>query len=165
MGTRINGAVSKSSVPQTWRWPALIIATLFVNIWFCYVPAEIYWMQTPLGAVGASVLIPLLFFVGPALASRQTGLGLFAAIDHAIGTIPGHGVRLCAVIFLVFWIAQVISIPADVQAMSILRRPASTLESLTIALTMLVFLFLTGLQSLATTARLYFSLLRPRGRL
>ena len=97
----------KPGINRDWRPAALVNATLFLNFWFYYLPGEPGSITdaAPLGAVVAAVQIPLLFFFGPAFAVQQTGLGLFTAIDHSLGTIPGYAVRLCSVAFLSLWMA------------------------------------------------------------
>jgi len=80
---------------------APIIATLFLNFWFYFSAG-----QLPLSLVDAllaPLLIPALFFVGPAFASR--GTGLFPKIQSSFGTVPGYAIRLCAIVYLTIWMA------------------------------------------------------------
>ena len=61
---------------------------------------------------------------------------------------------LSLVVYLTGWMAELIWIPVGWQALSIMRRPVSAWESFGIAILLLVFVFLSGLESLRTTARL-----------
>jgi hypothetical protein len=149
----------EASSPVDWSSAALILATLFLNFsfWFVHgIDLPMYWplpVSAGLLAAGALV-ITCLFFLGPALATQTARRPLFGAIENSLGSIPAIGLRLCCVVFLVFWIANLAAVPWLTFLSRILRREASSIESGIIAAGVLAFLFMTGVQSLRTSARL-----------
>jgi hypothetical protein len=146
------------STPIDWRFAALTMATLFLNFSFCFVHGSDVWMFCPLPlyagllAVGA-LLITAFFFLGPALATQAAKRPLFTVAKNSLGAIPAFGIRLCCILFVALWIANLLSVPG-LFLRFILRRNVFSTESGLVAAVVLVFLFITGLQSLRTSAKL-----------
>ncbi len=141
-----------------WSGIALLIATVFLNIAFANGQGVYLWLFCPLplfAVLTASValIIASLFFIGPALAIQSARTSLFALLDDSLGTVPAFAMRACSVIYLVLWIAALISLPLRVWSSS-LDREASAGEFATIATILAVFLFVTSQQKLQTVARL-----------
>lgn len=144
-----------------WRIPALIIAALFLNFSFWYDHGGDLWMVYPLyvyGLIvaGTAALLTALFFVGPSFACRGAEQGLMAALENSIGRVPGYGARFCCVWFLIAWIADVVSLPMMGQLQFIIRRRVSGVGAGMAAVVLLIYLFLTGLQSVRTSAKMAF---------
>ena len=134
------------------------MATWFLNFSFCFVHGTDVWMFFPLplyaGLLAAgALLITALFFLGPALATQAARRPLLSVVENSLGSIPAFGLRLCCILFIVLWIANPASVPGWLLRF-ILRRDPSSSESGLIAAVVLVFLFITGLQSLRTSAKL-----------
>lgn len=147
------------STPVDWRSAALIIATLFLNFPFWYVAGSNLGMlcALPLYAfvLGAAALpITGLFFVGPALATQAARRPLFEVVESALGSIPTCGLRLCCALFLTLWIVNFGTVLGLWWSSFILRRAVSSTESGVIVAVILLFLFITGLQSPRTNAKL-----------
>ena len=147
------------ATPIDWRFPALVMATLFVNFPFWFVHGLDFPMHSPLpfyaGLLAvASLLIAALFFMGPALATQALGRPLLGTLENSLGSIPAFALRLCCVLFLVLWIGDLVALPALRLPHFILRRDVSSTESAIIAAGLLTFLFITGLQSMRTAAKL-----------
>ncbi len=146
--------------PVPWRSAALITATLFLNLSF--------WQQDhglglalfgPLpvdaGVFGAAaLLVTVLFFIGPAMAAHTARRPVFGLIENSLGSIPAIGLRLCSVVFLALWMANLVAVPALWALSREARRDLSSTEAGLAAAALLAFLFLTGLQSMRTNARL-----------
>lgn len=169
-GTRTTGPVSNRTVrklrwsdpepddrsaPLDWRVPVLILATLFLNFPFWYlnnlylcVPGPIW--RSAANFLAAALVMIALFFVGPALASQAIGRPLLAVAENSFGSIPAFGVRLSVICFLVCWIAALAN---SVIHMILLRQP-SFAESVLWAGGILVFAFVTGLQTPNVRAKL-----------
>ena len=147
------------SLPIDWRLPALIIATLFLNLPFWYVHGldlPMFWafpLYVGILASGA-LLITALFFIGPARAIQAAKRPLFGLVENSLGSIPAFGLRACAVLFLELWIANLIAVPLSWWSSLILRRDVSSVELGVIASAVLLWVFVTGLQSLGTSAKL-----------
>jgi len=71
-----------------------------------------------------------------------------------LGSAPAFGLRICSSSFLVLWMANSIAVPALWWVDSILRRDVSTKEFWIIAAAIVGFVFLTGLHSTKTAAKL-----------
>jgi hypothetical protein len=147
------------STPVGWRFAALLTATLFLNFHFWFVHGLDLWRPGPplrnAGLLGAgALLIAALFFVGPALATQAARRPLLGVAESSLGSIPAFGLRLCCLLFLVGWISSLVAEAWMWWLYSILRRDISPIESGLIAAGVLVFLFVTGLQSLRTSAKL-----------
>ena len=147
------------ATPVDWPVPALILATLFLNILFWEAHGLSLWPFRPLplyllllGAV--ALLVTALFFMGPSLATQAARLPLLGVIENSFGSIPAFGLRLCCVLYLVLWIAYLIAVPVWLWSSQILRRQVSSTESGIFAAAVLVFLFVTGSQSLRSGAKL-----------
>jgi hypothetical protein len=135
------------------------MSTLFLNFPFWYVhgldlPIRCLLPLYAAPLAVASLLIAALFFMGPALATHALERPLFHVLQNSLGSIPAFALRLCCVLFLVLWIADMIAVPVLWLSPFILRRNVSAAESGIIAAAILIFLFITGLQSLRTSAKL-----------
>jgi hypothetical protein len=144
--------------PINWRFAALTTATLFLNFSFCFVHGTDVWMFCPLPLYAGlladgALLITAFFFLGPALATQTARRPLLTVIRNSLGAIPAFGMRLCGILFIVLWIANLVSVPGWLLRF-ILHRNVSSTESGLIAAVVLVFLFITGLQSLRISAKL-----------
>jgi hypothetical protein len=136
----------------------LTIATLFLNFSFWYVHGTDVWMFCSLPLYGGllatgALLIIALFFLGPALATQAARRPLLGVAKNSLGSIPTFGLRLCCILFIVLWIANLVSVPEWLLRF-ILRRDVYYTETWLIITLVLLFLFITGLQSLQTTAKL-----------
>jgi hypothetical protein len=146
------------STAVDWRFAALNISTLFLNLAFWDVPGTDLWMSYSLPfyaalLAAASLLIAALFFMGPALAAQALGRPLISALENSLGSIPAYLLRLCCVLFLTLWIAELVAVAFWLSSF-VLRRDVSSTQFVIIAAAVLVFLFITGLQSLRTSAQL-----------
>jgi hypothetical protein len=142
-----------------WPYIALITATLFLNFSFWCERALYLWMPgsiaTHAAVLGlAALLIVGLFFAGPVFASHTARRPLWEIAEHSFGSVPVWVIRLCCIWFVVTWIADLVSWPASRFITFILRRDSSAAESAAIAGAVAIFLFVTGLQSFRTNARL-----------
>jgi hypothetical protein len=134
-------------------------ATLFLNFPFWLERGLYFWVPGTLlenaGVLGVgALLIAVLFFAGPALASYRARRPLFGVVESSLGTVPAWGIRVCCTWFLVVWMADLISWPASRFVTFIFRREVSPIESGAIAGALIIFLFVTGLQSLRTSTNL-----------
>jgi hypothetical protein len=146
------------STPIDWRFATLTTATLFLNFPFWFVHGTDVWLFSPLPLYAAllgtsALLITALFFLGPALATQATRKPLLTVVEDSLGSIPAFGLRLCGIVFIVLWIASLIAVQRWLMWF-ILHREVSSTESGLIAAAILTFLFVTGLQSLRTSAKL-----------
>ena len=136
-----------------WPWAAVITATLFLNFPFWGYSLElgaIYTLPVNAGVIAiVALLITALFFAGPALASHAAQRPLFDVVACSIGSIPAYCLRICCVWFLVRWVAGVIAWPALYVVGNI-----PPYERWAILFALLGLLFITGLQSFQTSAKL-----------
>jgi hypothetical protein len=146
-------------MPIDWRVPTLILATLFLNFFFWWehnvdvcVPGPLFVDAVLLGAV--SLLMLALFFLGPAFATQATGRPLLAVVESSLGSVPAIGLRLCCVLFLMGWIAELAEVPSVWWYSAGFRWRLSSAQSNLAATGILLFLFYTGLRSLQTNAKL-----------
>jgi hypothetical protein len=142
-----------------WPYTALITATLFLNFPFWFEGGLHLWVPGTLlenaGVLGVeALLIAVLFFAAPALASYTARRPLFGVAESSLGTVPAWALRVCCTWFLVVWMADLISYPAARSVTSIFRREVSPIESGAIAGALILFLFVTGLQSFRARANL-----------
>jgi hypothetical protein len=145
------------ATPLVWPDTALITATLFLNFPFWYERGLYFWMPGTLlenAVVLGVLLIAVLFFAGPAFASYTSRRPLLAVTERSLGTVPVLAFRVCCICFLVVWIADLISWPASrfVTSFSAVRCPV--FKSGAIAGALVIFIFVTGLQSFRTRANL-----------
>jgi hypothetical protein len=138
--------------PGAWKKVALITATLFLNFpfWFIHGNDIFLFHSAAINAVVVaigSVVLTALFFIGPATTSQQAKTPLLNVVEHSLGLIPAWYARLCCISFLVLWMAELAAVIASWQAQWIIGREISQIESTAVAAAILVFLFLTGLQS------------------
>ena len=150
---------SSQSISADWRFAALIIATLFLNLHFWQTHGDDVWMSCsilPYAFIVAAVAIAIttLFFLGPAAITQSMNRSLLCAVENSLGPVPAFGVRLCFVSFLVIWMANSIAVPGLWWVDSILRREVSSSELGIMAVGIVAFVFATGLQSTKTTANL-----------
>ena len=147
------------ATPVDWRSVAVITGTLFINFYFC----ERYGLQLRgFGGIGvelsllaaAALVIAALFFVGPAMAAQSARCGVFSLIANSLGSVPAYAVRLCAVVFLCIWMANILALPTLWAIGSIPARHPDSTQIGIVAAVILLFLFFTGLQSIQTSAKL-----------
>jgi hypothetical protein len=154
---RWTGPPGDSSAGPGWQGPSLVLSTLFLNFFFWFAPADHFFSGSPevfaisLGAVAIS--IPLLFFLGPALATHRARRSLFQIIEASFGIVPALGFRVWCAALCVIWI---VGITGTILAffMSMLQESLSVVESATLASVLILFLFTTGLQGMRTSARM-----------
>ncbi|HXS95585.1 MAG TPA: hypothetical protein VN736_13360 [Candidatus Limnocylindrales bacterium] len=130
-----------------------------MNFGFWFERAPYLWMPVPIatyaGVLGvAALLIVGLFFAGPAFASHTARRPLWEIAEHSFGSVPVWAIRLCCIWFVVTWIADLVSWPASRFFTPIVGRDSSGVEAGAIAGAVVIFLFVTGLQSFRTNARL-----------
>jgi hypothetical protein len=146
------------STPLDWRFPALILSTLFINLAFWCVHGGHLWVSSPFPVYSsmdaAAALIAAVFFVGPALATYAATRPLLGVLENSLGWIPAIVLRLWCALFVVLWIANLVRWGALWLLPFILRRHVASTESSFIAAGILVFLFVTGLRSPRTSTKL-----------
>ena len=138
------------SLPLDWRWVAAILGTPFLNFQFfvgfgslSYDAAECFaW----------AIVLPLLFFAGPAVLVYKMQRSVISLLEDSVGTIPALVVRLSAVAFLSLWIAALLAWPIILASKLSSFEPS--LRSTAVGAIVLMFLFLTAMQSTHTTAKL-----------
>ena len=146
------------STPVAWPAASVILATVFLNVIFVEALGGRFWPFTPLTLYGAAViLIPLaltlLFFVGPALATRAAKRPIFGLMEDALGTIPALGVRACCVVFLSFWTGSLLGGPLVYLTWHWTGRGES-LAAYFLAVLVIAFVYITVHQGHGTRARL-----------
>jgi len=144
-----------------WVYPSVLLATLFLNaaFWFgagpeftLHGPAVWYFVQV----IGGAVLLTVLFYLGPALASQTAKRSLFELADGSLGSIGSFGLRACCTAFLTVWLGEQLDVIARLLLPLWSYRPESaTFERIAICVLGLLLCW-TGLQNLRTTARLAF---------
>jgi len=144
--------------PGDWRAPALILATLFFNFFFWFELVHDFPFSGPpalyLGTlIGAAFLTIALFYLGPAFAGRAADRSLFDLVAVSIGSFAAWAFRLCCALFAIGWITGFTTV---FFAFSWRYRQPSSLDSLLVACPLVLFLFVTGLQSLRTNGKLAF---------
>jgi hypothetical protein len=135
------------------------MATLFLNSSFCisYGLVGRYSDSLPfhVATLGAgALLITALFFMGPAMAVQAAERGVFGAIENSFGSIPTLALRLCVVLLMTSWIAELVAVPTLWALERVARRELSPTEMGLIAMGVLAFLFFTGSQGVRSSARL-----------
>jgi hypothetical protein len=140
------------AAPVDWRVAALIMATLFLNFQFWDAsPGMFFPFPLHAGLIAAGALaMTALFFVGPVLATHVAMRPLLRVLEDSMGSVPAFGLRVCSILFLVLWISRVMS--SGLAWLWFLGR--SSIAVGVIAGATLIFLFLTGCQSLRTSAKL-----------
>ncbi len=75
---------------------------------------RMFWPILPYTFIvaGVAVLTTALFFFGPATITQATGLPLQRALENAVGSVPAFLLRICAIFFLVLWMAESIATAA-----------------------------------------------------
>jgi len=150
-------AANDSAGSVSWRLPAIILATLFLNFFFWFEPAHQFsFSGSPasyfVSLVGLCALVPALFFLGPALSAYGSQRSLFEVAEVSFGTVLGAAVRLGCAALALLWTASVVG--------SITSRflrfnfDFSAFKCVIAAGALAVYVFVTGVQSLQTSARL-----------
>lgn len=152
-------ADSNPGGPVDWRHPALILATLFLNFFFWFVPANHFWSSGPFSwFVVSVVLVPALvlavFFLGPALATHRAGQSLFDLAESSFGSWPARAFRCACVTTNLLWIAGLTGVTSFVILSWAHDHELSRAESALPLLLLACFLVATGHQSLSTSAKL-----------
>lgn len=146
-------------MPVDWRCTSLIIATLFLNFSFYMNYGLVLCCFGSLAVVAgvvaiAALFLTALFFIGPALAAQSSRHRIFVLLEHSFGSIPALILRFCALVYLSRWIADLVALPALWALAHVPGRERPLPETAAMAAGIVVFLFLTGLQSVGTSARL-----------
>ncbi len=144
-----------------WAYPALLLATLFLNVAFWYGegpkfplhgPAASYFIQI----LGAPILLGALFYLCPALATQGSKLSLFELAATSLGSIGAFGLRVCCAGFLVLWLGEQFNLIVRL-SVSLWRGPQTSATAEYVAAAILVpLLFWSGLQNQYVAARLAF---------
>jgi hypothetical protein len=149
-----------STVLIGWQQPSMVLATLFLNFIFWFMPAQKFWFSGPsttyfvsLGMVAAFVLA--LFFLAPALAAHNRRQSLFQVAEASFGVVPALGFRTACAALCILWIAGMAT-TVSLFLINLLHRHRSAIEVVLFSTVCILFLFATGLQSLRTSARLAF---------
>jgi len=144
-----------------WQLPSLVLATLFFNFFFWYVPATTFpFIGSPilyLASLGTVIaLVAVFFFLCPALAAHRTRKSLFQLAEASFGVVPAIGFRIGCVMLCMLWLAGTTGVLFNNVLRFVLQRSLTLVEvSLFLGLPV-VFLFVTGLQNLRTSAKLAF---------
>jgi len=141
------------SVPVDWRMASLVLAALFFNFLFAesHSTSLGLWLPLPLYAVfmaTVAAILTALFFMGPALACQSRKRPILRVIQDSVGTVPAFALRVCFVLFLVFWITAMIALPVYWWSALFRQGRASAFESGAVAATVLTFLFITAHQTM-----------------
>ena len=137
-----------------WRIPALIIATLFVNVPFWFTQGDDFWrLNSPLLATAAwsaaALLCAILFFLGPAL-NAQAANSFPAMLASTFGRVPGTCVQIVCAIYVVIWISSLLAMTSF--WLEPRNHPWTPLETAAISAAVLTVAALTAWQSIRTTA-------------
>lgn len=137
----------------------MLSATLFLTPFFWILfqhGIPMYWSILPFTLIVAigSVAIGALFFWAPAAAAHKSTLSLNRILENATGTIPAAVLRLCAISFLVFWMARAVRVIALFTPRILRRDSVSSVEVGLITAAILLLALATALQSAATAAKL-----------
>jgi hypothetical protein len=115
-----------------WPLPSMVLATLFLNFIFWYIPAHQFFLSGPstvyfssLGMVTAFVFA--LFFLGPALAAHSRRQSLFQVAEASFGVVPAIGFRIACAALCVLWIAGTTT-TVSLLLRNLLQRRVSTVE-------------------------------------
>jgi len=145
--------------PTGWKLPSLVLATFFFNFYFWYRPASALVFIGPpalyfasLGTVTA--LVSALFFLGPALAAHRAGRPLFQLAEASLGAIPAAAFRVVCAILCVLWLAETTGNLVCNVLRFLLQRSLSVIESSVVLGALFIYLSVSGLQSLRTSAEL-----------
>jgi hypothetical protein len=147
------------STPIEWRAAAAIMATLFLNFVFWNGVGDRFWVFCPvpiylLFLAGVTSLTTVICFGGPAAATLAAQRRLSGTIENSLGSFPTIAVRVIAAGFLIYWIGKSIALPVWWLASG--RRLDQGPHPLLVPFTAAVVLFLvvTGSQSLCIQGRL-----------
>jgi hypothetical protein len=145
------------STPVHWSGPALIVATVVLNFPFFQAFAFHLWGPGPAHRhvpliVVSSVIITCLFFVGPGLALHAAKRPLFAVIDDLLGFRPATLFRLSCVVALSCWVGSLLGTLMNMAHWIAGGHSRAFYSGL--AVTIVVFLFLTAVKNVKTAAKL-----------
>jgi hypothetical protein len=139
-----------------WGYPALLLATLFLNFAFWYGVGRDFPFHGPgvwylVQVLGGAVLLGALFFLGPALAGQSAKRSLFELAERSLGSTGAIGLRVCCAAFLVVWLAGLVWMIVR----WLLGNVSAAVERLA-AGSLALLLFWIGMQSLRAAVRLGF---------
>jgi hypothetical protein len=141
------------NTPVDWRIPAAILPTLFLGARFWFAQGIDSWTSSAPLAIAvfgvAAILCAALFFIGPALAAQAAG-SFPSMLASAFGIVPGFGVQLVCVIYLVIWTAQLMATVC--YWLGPTYRPLPPIEFGLLVAVILLFVSLTSCQNIRTTA-------------
>ena len=141
-----------------WREPSLILATLFLNFFFWYAPADGFSFNTSFavifGSLVALVVLAMMLFLVPALAAQEARRTLFEIVEVSFGTVAGFGFRLACGALCVFWVAGMTGALGFRFSMAVLNREFSLAQSGPWLAVLVLFVFATGQQGLRASAKL-----------
>jgi hypothetical protein len=121
------------------------------GIWMC-------WPILPYALLvgGVAVLIPALFFAAPLAMSRSMGVSMERVLENAVGAAPAFGLRICAVLFLLLWMARMIAAPVLWMPRLFSDPVLSEMESWMVGAATVIYVVVTGLRSTEEAAKLAF---------
>jgi hypothetical protein len=140
-----------------WPAPALILATLFLNVPFWMMDGDEFWIfSRPPVAVAvlsvAALLCAALFFVGPTVAAR-TASSFPSMLAERLGSIPGFFIQIACVTYLVIWISRLLALVCRwLQPPYYPAQPA--IQPRLLAGAILLLVYVTGCQSVSVNAAL-----------
>jgi hypothetical protein len=146
------------STPIDWRVAAAILAPLFLNFTFWLDVGGRFWMVWPLPSyviltAATALLGTALSALGPWFAVSRTR-SLSASIEVSLGAAPALLMRWICMAFAGFWLAAAMSVPVRLWYFFLPATPVWQVYGLTVLSA--AFLWHTGIQKLATEARLGF---------
>lgn len=156
---RLTGPPEDPAATIGWRAAAVVLATLFLNLFFWWGPAgHFYFSGTRsafFGSLGmVTILVVGLFFLAPALATHRSRGSLFDLVAASFGSGPAVAFRWLSALFCLLWMAGT----SGFLTPNILRfasnREMSAGASAFVGGLLMLFLFATGLQSLGVLSRL-----------
>lgn len=124
-------------------------AVLFLNFLFWSANGNLLWLpfSWPINTLLAAAIVlafTAMFYAGPAYAIAHNGNGLFATVEASLGRFPTQLVRICALWYLIDWLAGLLDQPILWTLPNILKRDPLTTDSILFSLLLLVFLYATS---------------------
>jgi hypothetical protein len=135
-----------------WAYPALLLATLFLNFTFWYAEGPEFPFHGPaiwyvVQVLGAPILLGVLFYLGPALATQASKRSLFELAEASLGSIGALILRVCCAAFLVVWLGEQFNLIVRwLLPLRLGTRTSATVDGITAGVLVLL-LFWNGLQS------------------
>ena len=116
-----------------WQLPSLVLATLFFNFFFWYVPATTFpFIGSPilyLASLGTVIaLVAVFFFLCPALAAHRTRKSLFQLAEASFGVVPAIGFRIGCVMLCMLWLAGTTGVLFNNVLRFVLQRSLTLVE-------------------------------------